>query len=46
LRVRCTFSHWVKTWQSSPVYVLGDSYQLVYSALLLAQCLRNLRGPG
>jgi hypothetical protein len=31
LRVRCTFSDWVKTWQSSDVYVLGVSYQLVYA---------------
>jgi hypothetical protein len=32
LRVGCIFSHWVKTWQYSAVYVLGPLCQLVYAA--------------
>jgi hypothetical protein len=35
-----------QTRQSSAVYVLGASYQLVYAAWLVAQCLRDLRAPG
>lgn len=35
LRVRCIFSVWVQTWQSSTVYVLGAPYQLVYAASTL-----------
>jgi hypothetical protein len=27
LRVRCIFSDWTQTWQSSAVYLLGTSYQ-------------------
>jgi hypothetical protein len=46
LRVRCIFSDRVQTQQSSAVHVLGASYQLVYAAWLVAQCLRDLRGPG
>ena len=46
LRVRCIFSDWTQTWQSSAVYVLGASYQLVYAAWLVAQCLSNLGIPG
>jgi hypothetical protein len=45
LRVGCIFSHWGQTIQSSALYVLGTSYQLVYAAWLVAQCLRDLRGP-
>jgi hypothetical protein len=33
------------TQQSSSVYVLGASYQLVSAAWLVIQCLRNLGGP-
>ena len=32
--------------ESSAVFVLGASYQLVYAAWLVIQCLRNLGGPG
>jgi hypothetical protein len=46
LRVRCIYSAWTKTQQSSAVYVLGASYQLVYAAWLVVQCLRELRVPG
>ena len=45
LRVRCTFSAWVQTRQSSAVYVLRVSYQLVYAAWLVVQCLRDPRDP-
>jgi hypothetical protein len=45
-RVRCVFSHWGQTRQSSAVYVSEVSYQLVYAAWLVAQCLRALGGPG
>jgi hypothetical protein len=40
--LRCIFSEWTQTLQSSAVYVLGTSYQLVYAAWLVVQCLRNL----
>ena len=46
LRVRCIFSDWTQTSQSSAVYVLGASYQLVYASWLVVQCLRDRRGPG
>jgi hypothetical protein len=42
----CIFSDLVQTWWFSAVYVLGASYQLVYAAWMVAQCLRALRGPG
>jgi hypothetical protein len=42
LRVRCFFSDWNQTWQSSAVCVLGSAYQLVYAAWLVTQCLRDL----
>jgi hypothetical protein len=32
LRVRCIISDCTQTWQSSVVYVLGASYQLVCAA--------------
>jgi len=34
LRVRCIFSHWGQTRQSSAIYVLGTSSQWVYTAWL------------
>lgn len=37
-RVRCIFSHWAQTQQSSSVYMLGASYQLVFATWLVAQC--------
>jgi hypothetical protein len=46
LRVRCIFSDWTQTRQSSAVCVLGASYQLMYTACLVVQCLRGLGGPG
>jgi hypothetical protein len=46
LKVRCIFSDWTQTQQSSAVYVLKASYQLVYATLLVVQCLRDLGGPG
>jgi hypothetical protein len=46
LRVRCIFSDWTQTQQSSTVCVLGASYQLVYTAWLVVQCLRDLGCPG
>jgi hypothetical protein len=45
LRVRCIFSDKTQTLQSSAVYVLGASYQLMY-AWLVVQCMRDLKGPG
>jgi hypothetical protein len=45
LMVRCIISEWTQTWQSSTVCVLGASYQLVYAAWLVVQCLKDLRGP-
>ena len=45
LRIRHIFSHWGQTRQSSAVYVLGASYQLVHAAWLVAYCLRDLRVP-
>ena len=44
LRVRCMFSDWDKARQSSPVCVLEVTYQLVYAAWLMVQCLRDLVG--
>ena len=44
LRVRCIISEWSQTQQSSAVYVLVVSYQLVYAACLVFQCLRDLGG--
>jgi hypothetical protein len=46
LRVRSIFSDWTQTWQFSSVCVLTASYQLLYAAWLVIQCLRDLRGPG
>jgi hypothetical protein len=43
--VWCFFSHWGQTRQSSAIYVLGAFDQLGYAAWLVAQCLRDLRGP-
>ena len=45
-QVRCIFSHWGQTRQTSAVYASGASYQLVYAAWLVAQCLRDLRESG
>jgi hypothetical protein len=42
LRVRCIFSDWTQTQQSSAIYVLGASYQLFYAAWLVVQCIRDL----
>jgi hypothetical protein len=44
LRVRCIFFHWGQIRQSSAIYVLRASYQVVYAAGLVAQCLSNLGG--
>ena len=46
LMVRCILSDYTHTRQSSALYVLEASYQLVYAALLVAQCLRDLGSPG
>lgn len=46
LRDRFIFSDWVQAQSSSPVYVVGALYQLIYAAWLVAQCLRIPRGPG
>jgi hypothetical protein len=35
-RVMCIYSHWGQTWQSSAVFMLGDSDQLVCTAWLVA----------
>ena len=43
LRVRCNNSEWTKPKQSPSICVLGASYQLVYAASLVFQCLRALR---
>jgi hypothetical protein len=45
LRVRHMTSDRKYTRESSTVYVLGASYQLVYVDSLLVQCLRDLRVP-
>jgi hypothetical protein len=45
LRVRCIFSDWTQTQQTSVVYVLGSSYKLVYAVWLVVQCLKDLGGP-
>jgi hypothetical protein len=45
LRVRCIISEWTQTWKFAAVYVLGASYQLVYAACLVVQCLRDLESP-
>jgi hypothetical protein len=45
LRVRYITSEWTQTWQSSIVCMLVTSYQLVYAAYLVVQCLRGLGGP-
>ena len=42
--VRCIFSHWGPTKQSSAVYVLEALDQLMYAAWLVSQCLRDHRG--
>jgi hypothetical protein len=42
LRVRCINSESTQSWKSSVVCVLGVSYQLVYAACLVIQCLRDL----
>jgi hypothetical protein len=44
LKVRCIISEWTQTQKSSSVCVLGASYQLVYAACLVVQCLRDLGG--
>jgi hypothetical protein len=44
-RVRCMFSDWGQNCQFSAIYVLEASYQLLYAAWLVDQCLRDLRGP-
>lgn len=41
---RCIFPHRGQIKQSSAVYVLGASDQLVYAARLVGLCLRDLRG--
>lgn len=45
VRGRFLFFHWGQNRQSSVVYVLGASYQLVDAAWLVAQNLRDLKGP-
>jgi hypothetical protein len=45
LKVKCIISEWTQTQQSSTVCMLGVSYQLVYAACLMVQCLRDLGGP-
>ena len=45
LRVRWIISEWTQTQKSSAVYVLVASYQLVYAACLVVQCLWDHRGP-
>jgi hypothetical protein len=45
LRVRCIIYDWTQTQQSSAVYVLRVSYQLVDATWLVVRCLRDLRGP-
>jgi hypothetical protein len=45
MKVRYIFSEWTQAQPSSTVYVLGDSYQVVYAACLMVQCLRDLGGP-
>jgi hypothetical protein len=45
LRIRYINTEWTQTWKPSTVCALGASYQLVYAAYLVAQCLRGLRGP-
>ena len=42
----CIFFHWGQARQSSAVYVLGVSDQLVYAAWLVTQSLRDLGNPG
>jgi hypothetical protein len=44
LWVRYIISDWNQSWQSPAVCVLGASYQLVYAAWLVVQCLRDLGG--
>jgi hypothetical protein len=34
LQVRCIFSDWIQTWQSSALHVLVSSYYLAYAAWL------------
>jgi hypothetical protein len=46
LRAMCIFSDWTQTQQSSAMYVLEASYQLVYAAWLVIQCLRILGWGG
>lgn len=47
LRIRWFFSHWNQTKPFSAVYVLGNSYLLVYASWLMALCLREISGgPG
>ena len=46
LRVRYVFSHWGQNRQPSAVYVSATLGQLLYAAWLMAQFLRDLRGPG
>jgi len=46
LRVRFIFSDWTQTQESSAVYVSGASSQLVYTAWLVIQHLRDLGGQG
>jgi hypothetical protein len=45
LTFRCFISEWTQTVQSATVCVFRASYQLVYAACLVAQCLRD-QGPG
>ena len=45
VRGRFLFFHWGQNRQSSVVYVLGASYQLMHAAWLVAQNLRDLKGP-
>ena len=46
LRGRCIFSDYTQNMQSSAMYVFGASYQLVYTAWLVVQYLRDLGVPG
>ena len=45
LNIRCILSSWTQTLQPSALYMMGASYQLLYAAWLVVQCLRDMRGP-
>jgi hypothetical protein len=45
-QVRDIFSHWDQTRKSFAMYVLGVSHQIVYAAWLVAEWLRDFKGPG